>query len=72
MFATYDLAVMRVTGIQDIRDCGHVLAGVAGIDSLISANSRASLIIANPRGLFERSALEIRAAAASGHAELSS
>jgi hypothetical protein len=64
VFRDQDLAILRVTGIQNMIDCGHALTGIANVDALLATNARSSLVTATASGLFERSTLEIRAAAA--------
>lgn len=65
VFKTLDLALLRVSGVADMADCGHVLAGVPSIDSLLERTAQSSLLTAIESGRFERSTLEIRSAAAS-------
>ncbi len=64
LFGDEDLALMRVSGVADIADCGHVMTGVPNLDSLLETTSGASLLTATESGRFERSTLEIRAATA--------
>ncbi len=63
VFKNRDLAVLTVTGVTELADCGHVLSGVPNIDSLLEGTSHSSLVTATESGRFERSTLEIRSAA---------
>jgi hypothetical protein len=57
-----DLALLHVSGVPDLHDCGRVLSGVANIDLLLGATTQVSLETATDSGRLERSTLEIRSA----------
>ena len=62
VFPDRDLALLRVTGVSDLTDCGRPLSGIASIDRLLGQAAQASLETATDSGRLERSTLEIRAA----------
>ena len=60
VFKKYDLAVMRVSGVERMADCGRVLSGLADEGTLLGRSREAALITAASSGRFERSNLGIR------------
>lgn len=62
VFADHDLALMRVSGISDLVDCGDLLVGQTNIDPLLAGTTQASLMTATSSGSFERSSLSLRSA----------
>lgn len=65
VFKREDLAVLRVSGVEDLAECGEVFAGTADIDALLAQSQHASLLTAVKSGRFEYSNLGIRAVTAS-------
>lgn len=60
VFPGHDLALMRVSGIPDLADCGQVLVGQAKIDPLLAGATEASLLTASSTGSAVLSTLSIR------------
>ena len=60
VFRKYDLAVLRVSGVARIADCGRLLSGIADEDTLLARSQQVALVTAASSGRFERSTLAIR------------
>jgi hypothetical protein len=60
VFKKYDLAMLRVSGIARLSDCGRVLSGIADEDALLARSQQAALVTAASSGRFERTSLAIR------------
>lgn len=61
VFKDIDLALMRVSGIPDLADCGRMFTSAPNIDKQLSDASDASLVRADEGGTTERRDLKIRA-----------
>jgi hypothetical protein len=61
VFRDIDLALMRVSGIADLADCGRMFTSAPNIDKQLSDASDASLVRADEGGTTERRDLKIRA-----------
>lgn len=61
----HDLALLRVSGLADLADCGRSLVGEPSTDELIASSSTGSLLSVTRAGSLRRSTLAIRAATVS-------
>jgi len=62
VFRDHDLALVRVSGVADLADCGSVLIGQSSVDPLLAVAAEASLRTATESGSFVRRALGVRSA----------
>ena len=61
VFKNIDLALMRVSGVPDLTNCGRMFTSAPNIDKLLIDSSDASLVRADEGGTTERRDLKIRA-----------